>query len=111
MASQGGEGVICVFLCNSIGLVSILYRDSNHLFLLCMGREEVFKHNLADFTKEFVGGASLKMGIIHPYRLLVNILSLSFIVLVPIIYYKIFTFRKIQDISVSGMVTVQANYS
>ena len=87
----------------SIVIVSILYRNNTHIYLLCMGREEAFKHDLGDFTKEVGGGVSMKMELLHPFRILLNISTLSFIVLVPVLYYKIFTFRKFQDSSVQGL--------
>ena len=89
----------------SIGCMSIVYRDNGHVFLLCMGSEEGFKFNMENMSHKFVGGAGYNMELSHPFRVLLNVAIFSFVIVVPLLYYKIFKFRKDQDISVQGNMT------
>ena len=91
-----------------MGLMSIVYRDNNLIFLLCMGREEWFKFDLENLFTQFVGGTSLNMENAHPFRVLLNTATFSFVFVVPVLYYKIFHFRKVQDSGIQG-ITISAH--
>ena len=93
-----------IYLSLGIGFASLLYRETNILFLICKGKEEMFRFDLKNFTqhKLSVSGSTAKLSFFHPFRLCVNILSLAFILVVPIIYYKIFKYRKRQDTNIKG---------
>ena len=93
-----------------IGAMSVVFRDNTLKFLLCRGKEERFEFDFKDIDHGFGGGASLNLGILHPFRFLLNIALFSFVMIVPMLYYKIFNFRKEHDTSVQGS-QKQSQYS
>ena len=91
-----------VYFSLGIGLASFVYSDSLYIFLICMGKEERSKFDLENFGQPPLGGVEIKLNFFNPFRLSVNIAAFSFIFVVPIFYYKIFKFRRMQDASVQG---------
>ena len=75
-----------------MGLMSIVYRDNNLIYLHCMGREEWFKFDLENLFTKFVGGNSLNMENTHPLRVLINTGMFSFVFVVPVLYLYSFYF-------------------
>ena len=67
-----------------------------------MGKMELFYVDLKDPFSPPPGGAGIKLPFFHPFRLGVNIVIYSFLVAIPILYYKIFKFRQKQDTSITG---------
>jgi hypothetical protein len=88
-----------------IGISSHVYSENTFIYLLCMGREEKFEFNFDNFFQEFVGGIHFKLEMIHPFRFSVNVAAFSFILVVPILYHKIFNFMKAQNTNIKGMST------
>ena len=85
-----------------IGILSSIYKDYNFGYLFCMGTLESFYINFEHPFATPVGGAAIKLSFFNPYRLTANLVSFAFIFVVPILYFKIFQFRKKQDTSISG---------
>ena len=48
------------------------------------------------------GGSGIKLNFFNPFRLSVNTVGYAFMVVVPVMYFKIFKFRMKQDTSVVG---------
>ena len=94
-----------------MGIISFFYRENTLLYLLCMGREEWFKFDLQNIPRHIPSGVGLNMALYHPYRMLQNINLSLFIFVVPLLYYKIYTFRNQQDISVKGKFKLEHNYN
>jgi hypothetical protein len=86
-----------------IGMSSLVYSENTFIFLVCMGREEKFEFNFDNFVEEFVGGITFKLEMFHPFRFSVNMAVFSFILVVPILYHKIFNFMNAQNTSIKGM--------
>ena len=85
-----------------IGLISLLYLDKIRIYLRCLGREEIFEMNLSSVFEEEEGGMGTRLPFSNPYRLSTNIASCLFILVVPLLYHKIFIFRQNQDFSIRG---------
>ena len=85
-----------------VGILSFYYRNNTHIFLLCMGREEWFAYDLNNMSHKLVGATGLNLEHTHPWRILMCVALLGFNILVPMLYYKIFKFRKEQNISITG---------
>ena len=83
------------------GVASLFYSDSTFIFLLCMGKEERFYLEISG--KQPGVGTEIRLEIFNPFRLAINIVGALFIFVVPILYYRIFKFRKKQDISIKGV--------
>ena len=86
-----------------IGLTSLIYRENIKMFLFCMGKMEWLVFDLQNPFLPFVGGAGITLKFFNPFRLSVNTVAFAFIIVVPILYYKIFKFRQKQDNSIEGM--------
>ena len=85
-----------------IGLISLLYLDKMRIYLRCLGREEIFEMDLSSVFEEVEGGMGTRLPFSNPYRLSTNIAGCLFILVVPLLYYKIFIFRQNQDFSIRG---------
>ena len=83
-------------------MLSLIYRESTFNFLFCMGKMEMFYFDLKLPFSPPIGGAGIKLPFFNPFRLSVNMVGYTFIFVVPLLYYKIFKFRKKQDNSVQG---------
>ena len=68
-----------------------------------MGKMEMFHLDLKHPFSPPIGGAAIKLPFFNPFRLSANMVGYTFIFVVPLLYYKIFKFRKKQDNSVKGM--------
>ena len=100
-----GQQIQNLTVCLSVGLgvISLFYKESINIFLLCMGKEERFKFDVENFDQRFPGGSGIKLTFFHPFRLCVNLAVFSFIFVVPILYHMIFKFRRKQDRSIQGI--------
>ena len=85
-----------------MGLISGIYKENSLMFLLCMGKEERFRFDFKETIRPFPKGASMNLEYMHPYRVLLNSAIFSFNIIVPVLYYKIFNFRKAHDNSLTG---------
>ena len=86
-----------------LGIYSAFYGSNTLIWLLCMGREESFKFDFENIFRNYAGGSGLNMMFSHPLRILINLVLYFFIFGVPILYYKVFKFRQVQDNSVQGL--------
>ena len=86
-----------------LGIYSAFYGPNTHIWLLCMGREEIFKFDFENIFRNYAGGSGFNMKLHHPLRILANLVMFVFIFGVPILYYKVFKFRQVQDNSVQGL--------
>ena len=86
-----------------LGIYSAFYGPNSLLWLLCMGREESFKFDFGNIFKNYAGGVGFNMMFSHPFRIVLNLVMFVFIFGVPILYYKVFKFRQVQDNSVQGL--------
>ena len=94
---------LVVYFSIGIGVASFAYSDSIRIFLMCMGKEERFKFNMENIIEKRLGGVGIQLEFFHPFRLSFNIAIFSFAFVVPILYYRIFKFRKKQDSKVQGI--------
>ena len=94
---------LTVFVSVGLGVISLVYRESIRIFLLCMGKEERFRFDIENFAQQFQGGSEIKLPFFHPFRLSYNMAIFSNIFVVPFFYNKIFKFRKKQDTSIQGI--------
>ena len=94
---------LTVYLSVGLGVISLVYRESIIVFLLCMGKEEMFRFDLENFFQQSMGRMGIKLTFFHPFRLSVNMIIFSFIFVVPILYNWIFKFRKKQDTNIQGI--------
>ena len=85
------------------GLLAFYYKENTLPFLFCMGKMEWFYFDLHFPISNQIGGAGVTLEFFNPFRISVNIIGYSFIIIVPTLYYKIFKFRKVQDTSILGM--------
>ena len=85
-----------------MGLGSLLQPGHTHVFLLCMGRQEHFIMDLENIFQPFIRGIETKLPIYYPLRLGLHLSVFSFIRIVPLLYFKIFMFRRSQDTSIKG---------
>ena len=90
-------------------IVSLIYAENMFRYTVCMGREEIFLYDLEDLLKD-VGipawdyGRVISLPLYHPFRLVMNVVGLSFILVVPVAYMAIYCFRKKHDRQVHGTV-------
>ena len=107
--------MISTLTTGSVALCTLIVVNSeqSHSYLLCVGREEVFRwisnliyiffffrYNHADFyARPGPSGLEFKGPLWHPLRLLTNLATWNMFILVPIFYYNIFKFRKSQDLT------------
>ena len=75
-----------------------------------MGKEERFKYNFENLLEKYVGGAEIHASFFHPWRLSFNVAHFTFIFVVPIMYYKIYKFRKLQDTTIQGNLIIAYLY-
>ena len=92
-----------VLIPSALGVSNFLFLNNIKTFLVCLGREEAFHHNLTGFLDEKGGGGYYNLQFLHPFRLTANIIAFSFIVVLPFLYYKIFKFRERQDHTLKGI--------
>ena len=90
-----------------IGVSSFIYKDSLLVYLFCMGQEEVFRYKLPNMLECVKSGLGARLNFFNPYRLGFNFAIFLFILVVPILYYKIFQFRRNQDASIRGISETQ----
>jgi hypothetical protein len=91
-----------VLLSMGIGLASLIYRENTVIYLLCMGKSELMIFSLQHPFLPIEGGSGIKLNFFNPFRLSVNTIGYAFMVVVPVLYFKIFKFRMKQDTSVEG---------
>ena len=96
-------------LCTSvgIGLATVYHRETTRMYLDCMGRSEWFLFDLENPFLPFIGGSGINVKLLHPFRLSVNSVAFAFVLVVPVLYYKIFQFRKKQDMNIRGKIIRQ----
>ena len=99
-----GQHILQLMICFSVGIGVAAFAYSHHIriFLMCMGTEERFNFDIDNFFQQSTGGVGIRLGFFHPFRLSFNIAAFAYIVVVPILYHKIFKFRKFQDKTVKG---------
>ena len=102
-----GRCIMRIFLATAglIAFLSFIYKDSNYNFLNCMGKEENFIFNPKDQLGFGTWRAQYRFRMLyrHPFRVSNWMTALLFVAAVPILYYKIYAFRKKQDRSVEGI--------
>ena len=91
-----------VLLSMGIGLASLIFGENAVIFLLCMGKSELMNFSLQNPFLPLEGGSGIKLNFFNPFRLSVNTVGYAFMVVVPVLYFKIFKFRMKQDTSVAG---------
>ena len=95
----------------TVAVMSLVYAEDMFGYTVCMGREEIFLYNLEDLSED-VGlpvwdyGRGMSLPLYHPFRLAFNVVLLSFILVVPIVYIAIYCFRKKHDHRVQGISTL-----
>ena len=72
----------------SAQLIHILFNSA------CEQKLEQFHYSITDFYEEFRFGRSFPLSFYHPYLVIVSICFFGDMFLVPLIYLKIYTFRK-----------------
>ena len=95
----------------ALGISIMFNTELNHTYLVCVGREEVFRsilllylvfllrYELTDFyATPGPTGFGLKGPIWSPFRAFYNLTIWSMFIVVPICYRAIFKFRKVQDL-------------
>ena len=88
-------------------IVSLVYAEDMFRYTVCMGRQEIFLYDLEDLLAD-VGiplwdyGRGISLPLYHPLRLFTNIFGLSVILVVPVAYIAIYSFRKKHDRQVPG---------
>ena len=95
--------IVTAALSFGFGIMSAFYGNNSHILLLCMGREEAFKYNLEYTIGSYNGGVAFNMRLYHPFRLSFNIVLFIFVIIVPVLYYKVFRFRQDQANTVPGL--------
>ena len=101
-----GIKILKCSVCTSlgIGLATVYQRETTTMYLDCMGRSEWFMFDLQNPFLPFIGGSGINVKLFHPFRLSVNSVAFAFVLVVPVLYYKIFQFRKKQDINIRGKI-------
>ena len=104
-----GRQIVIIPTSTSIGFgfTACILGESTRTFLSCMGKMELFIFDLSNPFLPFLGGDILKLPKLNLFRLSIYFVGYAFIVIVPILYYKIFMFRKKQDMSITGKETNQ----
>ena len=93
----------------ALSVMSLIYANDIFRYTVCMGREEIFLHDL-DHLLEDVGlpvwsyGRFISLPLYHPVRLAINVVSFSFTLVVPFAYIAIYCFRKNHDRQVQGII-------
>ena len=95
----------------ALGISIMFNTELNHTYLVCVGREEVFRSILLlylvfllryELTNFYATpgptGFGLKGPIWSPFRAFYNLTIWSMFIVVPICYRAIFKFRKVQDL-------------
>ena len=100
LASIVFKSTICLPL--FFGVASVPKLSKIRMYMICMGKEERFLFETADFYKHSTFGTAFKMPFWDPFRLAFNVLSFSFMIVVPMLYFLIYKFRKSQTKSVQG---------
>ena len=91
----------------ALSVMSLIYANDIFRYTVCMGREEIFLHDLEHLLDD-VGlpvwsyGRFISLPLYHPIRLVMNVVFLSFILVVPFAYISIYCFRKKHDSGVEG---------
>ena len=67
-----------------------------------MGRQEKFIIDLENIFEPIVRGIETTLPFYNPFRLSLHLSVFSFFFIVPVLYCKIFLFRKKQDTSIKG---------
>jgi len=91
--------LICsAFVVSLVSCLPILFNpELSRTYLLCVGREEQFSYNLADFYRDSgPAGLEVKGSLWHLTRGTFNLGNFSMFILVPIFYLAIFMFRSNQ---------------
>jgi hypothetical protein len=103
--NQIGNLILNLLVSTSVvmGLGSLLQPGHTHVYLLCMGRQEHFIMDLENIFQPFIRGIETTLPIYHPFRLGMHLSVFSFILIVHILYFKIFMFRRFHDTSVKGI--------
>ena len=106
-----GASILKCVACSSIGLglACISYKDHMNTYLECMGRNELFIMNLKNPFLPVLRGSGIALDIFHPLRLIINIVTFSYILVVPLLYCNIFRFRAKQDNKIQGTVINMQN--
>ena len=91
----------------TVTVMSLVYAENMHRYVVCMGREEIFLYDLEDLLADlglpvWDYGRGISLPLYHPFRLLFNVVALSFILVVPVAYIAIYCFRKNHDRQVPG---------
>ena len=86
----------------AMSFLSLLHREHTFQVLFCMGRMEQFYYHLRFPFSNQIGGAGITLKFFHPFRISVNVFTFSFFIVVPVLYSRIFKFRKSQDELISG---------
>ena len=85
---------------------AIGYREKVHFYTTCIRREEVFHvdfDNLQDGVKMLLNkGPTPSLQVYHPVTVLYGLVGLGYSLVVPLLYFKIYCFRKIHDTEVTG---------
>ena len=106
----GAVTALALLLPVIISLATLVVRDYSRLFFLCLGSEEQFFYDLTDFTVRPERGLFFKLPIIHPFRIAYNITGWILpCLLPPVLYYKIFKFRKRHDHNLRGLNQIKTN--
>ena len=89
------------------GVTTFFHLSRINLYLRCNGQEERFLYNFPDFffnpSPSSKGSQFIKLPFFHPYRLALNTMAFSFILIVPYLYLRIYKFRNYQAFSVQGI--------
>ena len=85
---------------------SIVCRDHVHYYTKCIGREEIYEFDLDHLENGaktlWDKGVTLSLPIYHPFRILSFLVLLSYIVVIPAVYFAIYRFRKKHDDMITG---------
>ena len=83
----------------SLTAFSFVYREESFLYLKCLGKEEVFYSKYEDTGVRLLW----LLPLYHPFHLLSILAFFSYIFLVPVGYFCIYTFRKRLDSETRGL--------
>ena len=112
-SGQAKLGKILSFLTCLVPLIivggMIAYADKTYDYNICMGREEDFRIDLDNFWDDAVTtfweeGPLIHLPIYNLVRLVYTVASVSYILVVPVAYWKIYKFRNTQDQTVAGTI-------
>ena len=99
-----GKQIVKITICTSIGigLASFIHRRNIQTCLTCVGRMELFVFDLRNHFPPLIGGDIIKLPLSNPFRHCIYVVGYAFLFIVPFCYFKIFKFRRKQDISIKG---------